>query len=570
MKRILSLILVVVVLIGMIACSKDAAESEDKENSNLNDMNNKNDIVYTDNEVLFYCQDRCDNDDDSTYLYCYNYKGELMSNDIAKAVGFLAPNGLAVAMDPQTEKYGFVDEKGVFVIEPIFENVSGFSSNGLAMAVFDGKYGFINSKAEIVIPFEHFVAFPFSDTGFAKVGGENARYGLIDEKNNLIIDCKYADVIQCSDYVVCIEITGNEDMSIVKQIVDVYNYSGEVINSFTSEFTNETYTLYATTEYSKIGNQVESEGNGFYYQCVKNQLFRYVMGANSLEILEVYDNGEFKKYSELYNITSKHVATMESGVAYGIETNNEILIPFEYNNIYCDSGYYVCIKYVNESMNASAIDIYDENFVKTAENLEYNYLPCLDYKANQLGTFLPEGYFCVYEEGYEGKIYGVIDYNGSVIVEPVFYSGIGVNEYAGKSDWKFNKFENGDYETISEDMKKALEKKEICKVNHEELRSAFVHNLYEHLEDDNLNGHAKMKITGDGELEISECAGVKKEVLMKMFEEYKSGHPNYFKETECELKIEFSDSEKEYLDIDFEISCVSESENHKLPWYYYD
>ena len=84
-------------------------------------------------------------------------------------------------------------------------------------------------------------------------------------------------------------------MSIVKQIVDVYNYSGEVINSFTSEFTNETYTLYATTEYSKIGNQVESEGNGFYYQCVKNQLFRYVMGANSLEILEVYDNGEFKK-----------------------------------------------------------------------------------------------------------------------------------------------------------------------------------------------------------------------------------------------------------------------------------
>ena len=130
MKRILSLILVVVVLIGMIACSKDAAESEDKENSNLNDMNNKNDIVYTDNEVLFYCQDRYDNDDDSTYLYCYNYKGELMSNDIAKAVGFLAPNGLAVAMDPQTEKYGFVDETGVFVIEPIFENVGGFSNNG--------------------------------------------------------------------------------------------------------------------------------------------------------------------------------------------------------------------------------------------------------------------------------------------------------------------------------------------------------------------------------------------------------------------------------------------------------
>ena len=54
MKRILSLILVVVVLIGMIACSKDAAESEDKENSNLNDMNNIG-ICYE--EAIKYLQE---------------------------------------------------------------------------------------------------------------------------------------------------------------------------------------------------------------------------------------------------------------------------------------------------------------------------------------------------------------------------------------------------------------------------------------------------------------------------------------------------------------------------------
>lgn len=305
MKRILSLILVVVVLIGMIACSKDAAESEDKENSNLNDMNNKNDIVYTDNEVLFYCQDRCDNDDDSTYLYCYNYKGKLMSNDIAKAVGFLAPNGLAVAMDPQTEKYGFVDENGVFVIEPVFEGATGFCSNGLASVVFNGKYGYINSNGGVVIPFEYDYAERFTDYNCAVVGesdkeGESYQdydYGLINDSNEIVVPLEYKRLLQFNEFIIACKSEDSYWNNSFDGVVDIYNYNGEKIESYNDEM--------------------------YYYVFERNSFYR--KKTTDIETCEIYIDGQFKNYLDLYDISSKYVATTDSGVAYGVEKEGGFL-----------------------------------------------------------------------------------------------------------------------------------------------------------------------------------------------------------------------------------------------------
>ena len=59
-------------------------------------------------------------------------------------------------------KYGFVDNKGNFVIKPTFESVEDFHE-GLAAAWQYGKWGFINKKGKFVIQPQYSVVGDFND-----------------------------------------------------------------------------------------------------------------------------------------------------------------------------------------------------------------------------------------------------------------------------------------------------------------------------------------------------------------------------------------------------------------------
>lgn len=62
---------------------------------------------------------------------------------------------------------GFVDDKGVWVIPPVYDCVWDFSE-GLAMVKKDWKCGYIDDEGNIVIPLKYYRACPFND-GIAKV-----------------------------------------------------------------------------------------------------------------------------------------------------------------------------------------------------------------------------------------------------------------------------------------------------------------------------------------------------------------------------------------------------------------
>jgi hypothetical protein len=69
-------------------------------------------------------------------------------------------NGLCPFYDEKSKKYGFIDKKGVFIIEPKFESAFPFSE-GLAVIQIGDKYGYINTEGEIVIECVYDKANPF-------------------------------------------------------------------------------------------------------------------------------------------------------------------------------------------------------------------------------------------------------------------------------------------------------------------------------------------------------------------------------------------------------------------------
>lgn len=85
-------------------------------------------------------------------------------------------------------KIGFVNNKGEWIIEPIFNKAKAFSK-GLA-PVFNGKkWGFIDEQGKLVIEYQFKDAEIFADIGLAPVQGR--KWGFMNTVGKLVIPMKY-------------------------------------------------------------------------------------------------------------------------------------------------------------------------------------------------------------------------------------------------------------------------------------------------------------------------------------------------------------------------------------------
>ncbi|MEO1254944.1 MAG: WG repeat-containing protein, partial [Bacteroidota bacterium] len=86
---------------------------------------------------------------------------------------------------------------GTILIEPIFDKLTYFADNGLALAKKDGKYGFIDRSGTTMIPFNFENANGFKyDLAAVKL---NNKWGFIDKSENLIIQPYYSLVSDFKD-----------------------------------------------------------------------------------------------------------------------------------------------------------------------------------------------------------------------------------------------------------------------------------------------------------------------------------------------------------------------------------
>ena len=97
-----------------------------------------------------------------------NQKGEWVIKPRFKLTESFA-YGLAAAWEPKG-KLGFINKQGEWVVPPNFLHVNNFSANGLAgAALSEGKWGYINRKGEWVIQPEFSSIARFSEKGLARV-----------------------------------------------------------------------------------------------------------------------------------------------------------------------------------------------------------------------------------------------------------------------------------------------------------------------------------------------------------------------------------------------------------------
>lgn len=104
----------------------------------------------------------------------------------------LEPVSKNLNLDTRTASYGFIDKNGIFVI-PLgtYEDADRFSE-GRAAVCKGGKWGYINSGGELVVPLQYDSAEPFQN-GFARVSigdssaGAPMQMGIIDTAGNLIL-----------------------------------------------------------------------------------------------------------------------------------------------------------------------------------------------------------------------------------------------------------------------------------------------------------------------------------------------------------------------------------------------
>ena len=92
---------------------------------------------------------------------------------------------------PPLHKWGFINEKGNFVIKPIYDDVRDFV-DGRAVVSYKGRWGVIDSMGKILIPFKYLNLSTPSE-GFAIVEDFDKHKFYIDTMGKKVFDCPYEE-----------------------------------------------------------------------------------------------------------------------------------------------------------------------------------------------------------------------------------------------------------------------------------------------------------------------------------------------------------------------------------------
>lgn len=92
------------------------------------------------------------------------------------------------------QKYGLMNEAGKIVAQCVYDKIGEdfekVSNNDRILAKKEGKYGYLNTKGENVIPFEYIYGTHFFDDGYAIVFASNKKAKIIDVENKSVISEK--------------------------------------------------------------------------------------------------------------------------------------------------------------------------------------------------------------------------------------------------------------------------------------------------------------------------------------------------------------------------------------------
>ncbi|WP_056207513.1 WG repeat-containing protein [Flavobacterium sp. Root186] len=340
-------------------------------------------------------------------------------------------------------KYGYIDIRENILVPFDYDGLTVFSEE-LACAKKNNKFGFINRRGKLVIPFQYDNETFFRKTGLAQVK-KNKLYGFIDKKGKEIIPITYH----------------NAKYAILDSLL-ILNKHGKwaFFDSFGKQKTDFVYDEIATTD---LNSKDTFWKNGLIL-VRKNDHIAY-LDKNLKEIIP------FGKYETGETFNKNRIAIVSKNHKYGIidELGKEIVKP-EYDTIeHPEESYHESEIFVAKRTNY--LVLLDENGKKI-----YDKIKDFSFDYCRINNKIEKIYHI---QDLNGK-YGAIDTKGKLIIPVIYdeFQDFGSNDNAivnhkgkfdpQKKETEFYVLKNGKYSVLNS-------KKEIIKTNvsREEVENNF-------------------------------------------------------------------------------------------------
>ena len=235
------------------------------------------------------------------------------------------------------DKYGFVDKKFKFVVNPMYDDANDFSE-GLAAVELNDRWGFVNAKGEVCISIQYEDVGDFHE-GLAsfKVG---EKYGFLDKKGNVAIPPQFQDVsdfhngwtpVKVGDKVGYIDKNGNY------LVAPHYDYGfvseGDVVMVFKEKKDESLTILY-----------LDMKGNPVWQ--VTRKYFNYTSGFETADDYWTFVGGTQANQWVIGQAVSKDgrrsmYISNDNGHTYGYDGGAGSVV-FAYKTLELNEGRYVC------------------------------------------------------------------------------------------------------------------------------------------------------------------------------------------------------------------------------------
>lgn len=264
-----------------------------------------------------------------------NLKGEVVLSGYEKAYAF--NEGLAcVQMDG---KYGFINTKGEVVIPCTYSIMPSDVKDGM-IRVRGGSgnyYGYINTRGEAVIDYQFYFAGEF-ENGYAVVckrEGDLNLYGMIDKAGNTIIPFNYKSIGKLSeglrwlttkeDKTICVNKSGDT----VIELPNEYAYPGRFLGGVSEIWDAETAMKFGLID--KKGNivlDVKYYGDGFSYDGDKLSLAWVINDSGKYGAIDKNGNTVIPHQYDYVDYFSDGLALVWKDDMYGfIDESGKEIIP---------------------------------------------------------------------------------------------------------------------------------------------------------------------------------------------------------------------------------------------------
>ncbi|MBC1318591.1 hypothetical protein HBP58_08205 [Listeria welshimeri] len=123
----------------------------------------------------------------------FNEKSKLINDQVKINYRSRFSQGyMQVNIEKDGNKYkGFMDKQGKIITKNLYDDVSDFTKDGIAKVIKDNEFGAINTKEEVIIPFEckYENVYEF-ENGYALVHKDNL-WGAVDTSGKLVLPIEY-------------------------------------------------------------------------------------------------------------------------------------------------------------------------------------------------------------------------------------------------------------------------------------------------------------------------------------------------------------------------------------------